>query len=90
VNFSPKTFADCHCGSYKRGILCWVTDSVAVLLCKQMPTLSALGGIAHTIGGSTASNAATVANRTKGLNWGMQVENESGGDMKTSIVWSSC
>jgi hypothetical protein len=38
------------------------------------------------IGGSTASNAATVANRTKGLNWGMQVENESGGDMKTSIV----
>ena len=47
IGFSLKISPESRCGSSKRGILLWVTISVAVQLDKQMTTNSALGGIAR-------------------------------------------
>jgi hypothetical protein len=46
VHSPLKISSEYHCGSHKVYLLFWVRKSVAVTVCKQAPTPSALGGIA--------------------------------------------
>ena len=47
VHSPLKISSEYHCGSHKVYLLFWVRKLVAVTVYKQVPTPSALGGIAH-------------------------------------------